>query len=38
MVNQIQSNLYNTTTFGTTQKWSSWKDGRGAQGGAILEN
>ena len=25
---EIQSNLYKTTTFGTTQKWPSWKGGR----------
>ena len=24
----IQSNLYKTTTLGTTQKWSSWTGGR----------
>ena len=23
----VQSNLYKTTTLGTTQKWSSWKSG-----------
>ena len=25
---EIQSNLYNTTTLGTTQKWSFWTGGR----------
>ena len=24
----LQSNLYKTTIFGTTQKWSSWTGGR----------
>ena len=28
----IQSNLYKMTTFGTTQKWSSWK------GGCLVKN
>ena len=28
IVQYVQSNLYKTTTLGTTQKWSSWTGGR----------
>ena len=27
-IDKLQSNLYKTTTLGTTQKWSSWTGGR----------
>ena len=32
MRTMLQSNLYKTTTFGTTQKWPSWK------GGCLIKN